>query len=68
MYGFDGDPKRDGDERGGVDKSREDAGALVAEGARVVRGTRLKVDRGKAEHEGEKSETLWPDSESSASE
>jgi hypothetical protein len=33
VHGFNCDPKRDGDERSGIDKGSDDAGALVAEGA-----------------------------------
>ena len=54
VHGFHGDPKRDGDEGGGVDEGSEDAGALIAEGASVVGGARLKIDGGKTEEEGEK--------------
>ena len=54
MDGFNADPERDDDERGGIDEGGQHAGALVAEGPGVVGGARLEVDGGKAEQEGEK--------------
>jgi hypothetical protein len=54
VHGLNADPERDDDERGGVDEGGQHAGALVAEGARVVGRARLEVDRGKAEQQGQK--------------
>ena len=54
MDGFNADPERDQNERGGVDEGGKHTGALVAEGFGVVCGAGLEVDGGKAEQEGEK--------------
>jgi hypothetical protein len=53
MDGFDCDPERDDDERGGVDKGGEDSGALIAECLGVAGGAGLEVDGGEAEQEGQ---------------
>ena len=60
MDGLDGDPERDNDERGCVDESGQNAGALVAKGFGVAGGARLEVDGGKAEQQGEKVGNVMP--------
>ena len=68
MDGFDADPDRDHDERAGVDKGGQNAGALIAKGPGIIRRAGLEVDAAKLSSRARKSETLWPDSESSARE